>query len=74
MGILLFEMLFGALPFKHIKDNPRDFSASIASLQFNFPQKYNRIVSDDARDLISKILVPHGKRISLSNIKKHKWL
>ena len=56
LGVLLFEMLFGALPFSHDPKDARDYTKSISSLQFKFPSK--SIVSHEARDLISKILVP----------------
>ena len=56
LGILLFEMLFGALPFHHAENDPRDYSASISSLTFKFPK--NSKVSQEAKSLIQKILVP----------------
>jgi serine/threonine-protein kinase HSL1, negative regulator of Swe1 kinase len=72
LGVLLFEMLFGALPFSHDPNDARDYTASISSLKFRFPSKST--VSQEARDLISKILVPQERRISLANIKKHPWI
>lgn len=56
LGVLLFEMLFGALPFSHAPNDPRDYSASIQSLSYKFPSKTQ--VSQEARDLIARILVP----------------
>ena len=72
LGVLLFEMLFGALPFSHAPGDPRDYSASISSLQFSIPSKSQ--VSQEARDLIKRILVPQEKRISLQAALKHDWL
>lgn len=72
LGVLLFEMLFGALPFSHAPGDPRDYSSSISSLQFSIPSKSQ--VSQEARDLIKRILVPQEKRISLPAILKHDWL
>ena len=63
LGILLFEMLFGALPFSHAANDPRDYSVSISSLAYRFPSKSR--VSQEARDLISKIMVPQETRITL---------
>jgi len=39
LGVLLFEMLFGALPFNHTKTDIRDYSASINSLKWRYPTK-----------------------------------
>lgn len=56
LGILLYEMLFGALPFSHAPDDPRNYAESIKSLQFKFPSKSK--VSVEARQMIMQILVP----------------
>ncbi len=72
LGVLLFEMLFGALPFSHDPKDARDYTVSISSLQFKFPSKSQ--VSQEAKDLICKILVPQEKRITLKEIKKHSWI
>ena len=47
LGVLLFEMLFGALPFSHDPKDARDYTASISALVFKFPSKST--VSDEAR-------------------------
>lgn len=65
-------MLFGALPFSHAPGDPRDYSASISSLQFQIPAKSQ--VSQEARDLIKRILVPQERRIKLKEILTHEWL
>jgi len=65
-------MLFGALPFSHDPKDARDYTASISSLHFKFPSK--SIVSQEARDLIGKILVPQDSRISCEDIRHHPWL
>jgi serine/threonine protein kinase len=72
LGVLLFEMLFGALPFSHDPKDARDYTASISSLVFKFPAKST--VSQEARDLIQKVLVPQEKRITLEEIKLHNWI
>ena len=72
LGVLLFEMLFGALPFAHAPNDPRDYSASISSLNFRFPTKSK--VSQEARDLIMLILVPQEQRITLQQIRQHAWI
>ena len=56
LGVLLVEMLFGCLPFR--ADKNRDYSASIMKLDYTLPT--SKKVSAEARDLITKILVPQG--------------
>jgi serine/threonine protein kinase len=59
LGVLLVEMLFGILPFKsssHPITGLKEYGPSISSLKFTLPP--NKSVSQDARHLIKKILVP----------------
>ena len=65
-GIILFAMLCGFLPFDH-KDNDKLFK-KILECKIKFPKH----LSDDAKDLLKKILVPNPrKRITIKEIKKH---
>ena len=65
-GIILFAMLCGFLPFDH-KDNNKLF-LKILECKIQYPE----YLSEDAKDLIKKILVPDpNKRISIPKIKKH---
>ena len=65
-GIILFAMLCGFLPFDH-KDNDKLFK-KILECKIKFPKH----LSDEAKDLLKKILVPNPrKRITIKEIKKH---
>ena len=65
-GVILFAMLCGYLPFDH-KDNNKLF---LKILQCKI--KYPKDLSDEATDLLKKILVPNPKkRITIAEIKKH---
>ena len=65
-GVILFAMLCGYLPFDH-KDNNKLF---LKILQCKI--KYPKDLSDEATDLLKKILVPDPKkRITIAEIKKH---
>ena len=65
-GIILFAMLCGFLPFDH-KDNDKLFM-KILECKIQYPKN----LSNDAKDLIQKILVPDPKkRITIPEIKKH---
>ena len=67
-GIILFAMLCGYLPFED-KDNDILFK-KILDCNIDFPE----YLSDTAKDLIRKILVVNPEeRISIDNIKKHKF-
>ncbi|EFO64541.1 Kinase, CAMK CAMKL [Giardia lamblia P15] len=68
IGIILFAMICGHLPFDH--DNTETLYKKIISGVFHIPAH----VSPEAADLISKILVVNpDKRITLDEITKHPW-
>ena len=70
-GIILFSMLCGYLPFDD-KDNDTLFS-KILQCKVVFPKKYH--LSEEAKDLIKKILQPNPtKRINLEEILNHPFL
>ena len=70
-GIILFAMLFGYLPFDD-KDNNILFR-KILECNLEFPNDIE--VSDEAKDLISRILTPNpNKRIKLEEILVHPFL
>ena len=72
-GIILFSMLCGYLPFDD-KNNDELFK-KILKCNVEFPKKKNVIISEDAKDLIRKILQPEpSKRITLEEILKHPFL
>lgn len=63
-------MLYGALPFA--ADKNRDYAASISQLDYKLPS--GKKVSQEARDLIMKILVPQPQRLHLKQVAEHPWL
>ena len=70
-GIILYSMLCGFLPFDD-RDSETLFS-QILQCKINFPKNNN--LSDDAKDLIKKILQQKPeKRITLEEILKHPFL
>jgi len=69
LGILLYEFLCGGPPFE--ADSHSATYRRISRIDLRFP----RGMSEDAEDLIRKILVKDPrKRISLSSIPKHPWV
>ena len=72
-GIVLFSMLCGYLPFDD-KNNDILFQ-KILKCHIEFPKKSNVIISENAKDLIRKILQPEPeKRIKLEEILEHPFL
>ena len=70
-GIILFSMLCGYLPFDD-KNNDELFK-KILKCKIEFPKK--NIISENAKDLIRKILEPEpSKRIKLEEILNHPFL
>ena len=71
LGVLLYEMLFGSLPFQ---PDPKtgDYAGAIAKLHFSVPK--SRRVSTEAGDLIKRLLVPQEKRADLDEIESHPWM
>ena len=55
LGVLLFEMLYGTLPFKP-DEKTGDYSGAITRLDFRIPK--TRRVSQEAGELIKRLLVP----------------
>ena len=72
-GIILFSMLCGYLPFDD-KDNEVLFR-KILKCKYDFPKNKKYNISDNAKDLIRKILtVDPKKRITLEEILEHPFL
>ena len=72
-GIILFSMLCGYLPFDD-KNNDVLFK-KILKCKIEFPKNNNVIISENAKDLILKILqLEPAKRISLDEILVHPFL
>ena len=72
-GIILFSMLCGYLPFDD-KNNTKLFK-KILKCKYEFPDEKKIIISENAKDLIKKILrLNPEKRISLDEILEHPFL
>ena len=70
MGVTLYQMLFGILPFGYGKGKDKDL---ILQGEFAFPENSN--VSEEAKDLVRKLLTVNPDiRIGVSSIHKHPWL
>jgi calcium/calmodulin-dependent protein kinase I len=73
LGVILYVMLCGFPPF-YDEDNNTLFNL-IKNAQFEFHSPYWDNVSENAKDLIKKLLVVQpDKRLSTEDILKHPWL
>ena len=64
------EMLFGVLPFK-ASQKTKDYAESISKLHYKIPDRTD--VSEEAKNLIKKLLVPQEQRIHLYQIELEPW-
>ncbi|KZV93657.1 Pkinase-domain-containing protein [Exidia glandulosa HHB12029] len=75
-GVILYAMLAGYLPFDDDPANPDGDNINLLyKYIINTPLTFPDYISDDARDLLSKMLVPDPtRRADLDTIMNHHWL
>jgi protein-serine/threonine kinase len=75
-GVILYAMLAGYLPFDDDPANPDGDNINLLyKYIINTPLTFPDYISDDARDLLGKMLVPDPtQRALLSTIQDHRWL
>lgn len=71
-GVILYIMLWGYPPFIG-RDEEEVFRANLEG-KYDFNDKVWDEVSDEAKDLISKILVPEKERLSPKECLSHPWI
>ena len=75
LGITLFVMLTGFLPFPSYSRNPHECKFSIINGDLNYQMLYNFDISNDAIDLIMKMCaVDPASRITAEKALKHPWI
>jgi calcium/calmodulin-dependent protein kinase I len=73
LGVILYILLCGFPPF--YDDNNAKLFAQIKSGRFHYPKDYWHNVSDDAKDLINKLLVVDpALRLDAKGVLNHKWI
>ena len=73
VGVIMFILLSGCLPFKH-KDTAF-LCKLITEGKFKFHDKYWGVISDDAKDLVSRLLIVNpDERISAADALKSRWI
>jgi calcium-dependent protein kinase len=71
-GVILYILLSGNPPFNGPNDN--EIYKKISLKKFDFPQKYFENISDEAKDLISKMLADPEQRLTAQEVLNHEWL
>lgn len=72
LGVIIYQCLSGDLPFYH-NDEKTKFDA-IKACQWEFSATIWDDISDEAKDLISKLLVANpSERLSCDEILEHEW-
>ena len=71
-GVILYIMLCGKPPF--YSQNEEELKKKICSMKYDFNYPEFEKISDDAKNLIKKILVPMDKRPSASEVLNNPWL
>ena len=70
-GVILFFLLCGRLPF--YGNSEEEIYSNIKKMSYQIPlEKINKI-SDDAKDLISHMLISEDKRYSSEEVLSHRW-
>ena len=70
-GVILYVLLSGEPPFNGPSDSV--IYSKIKQFKFAFPEKKWHSISNEAKDLLSKMLVPEAERLSASQIMNHPW-
>jgi len=70
-GVILYVLLSGEPPFNGPSDGV--IYSKIKQLKFTFPEKKWNKISKEAKDLLSKMLVPEAERLSASQVMNHPW-
>ncbi|KAM8967267.1 serine/threonine-protein kinase DCLK3 [Pelodytes ibericus] len=74
-GVILYILLCGFPPFRSLERNQKQLFEIIQHGEYEFISPYWDTISDEAKDLISKLLVIHPlKRYSAKCVLQHAWI
>ena len=70
-GVILYVLLSGEPPFNGPSDGA--IYSKIKKMNFTFPPNKWKNVSNEAKDLLSKMLIPEKERLTASQVLAHPW-
>jgi calcium-dependent protein kinase len=71
-GVILHFMLCGRPPF--LSSNPENLKEKILEFKYDISDPYHKYLSNEAKDLLKKILIKDDLRISSTEILAHDWI
>ena len=71
-GIILYFLLSGEPPFNGM--NNEEVYSKIKEIKFNFPDKEWNNISNEAKDLIKKMICNENERLSAVQVLEHDWI
>lgn len=74
LGVILYYMLSGTLPFDDVNDNEENIAKLIVFSDVKFPSKYWSKRSFQVVDLITKCLIKNQSRIKVDEFLEHEWI
>lgn len=75
LGIILYGMVCGELPFQGKENKDKLTAENIIKGEYGYPPEINKKVSKELKDLIKKILNTNpAARLTLNEIYEHPWM
>ena len=71
-GIILYFLLSGEPPFNGMNDE--EIYSQIKEMKFTFPERQWNNISNDAKDLIKKMICNENERLSAIEVLEHHWI